>query len=244
MTKDETRAELKSIHEKLDFITEQMRETQQRQREMQMFKDDLTRVGKDIFHAAVEELEDVAPYFDTADLVRLIKKLLRNVRNINTMLDQVESTRDFFKDALPIGKIAFTDLLDKLDELDRKGFFEFSREAVGILDTIVTSFTVEDVKLLRQNVTSILMTVKSMTQPDILHTMENAMGFYRKMDINVDAEISYRRLISELRKPEVKRGLAFLLRFVQNMANQNGSNPNGVAPSGKLKQSGDTHHVS
>lgn len=245
MTDEQIREEFRRIHEKLDFITDQMKQAQQRQKEMQAFKDDLTRIGKDIFQAAVEELEDVAPYFNTTDLVHLLKKLLRNVRNINTMLDQMESTRDFLKDALPIGKMAFTDLLQKLDDLDRKGFFQFSKEAVGILDTIVTTFTVEDVRLLRKNITSILMTVKSMTQPDILHTMENAMGFYRKMDISVEDKITYRNLIRELRKPEVKRGLAFLLQFVQNMANQNGSNPASSDVSGENKnQSGEMNHVS
>jgi uncharacterized protein YjgD (DUF1641 family) len=42
------------------------------------------------------------------------------------------------------------------------------------------------------------------------------------MDIVVDKDISYRQLIKDLRDPEVKRGLAFMLEFVKNMAAPNG----------------------
>ncbi|TFG94928.1 MAG: hypothetical protein E4H13_14130, partial [Calditrichales bacterium] len=65
--------ELHEIHKKLDFITEQMREYQQRQKEIHELKEDLSLIAKDVFSAAVEELEDVSPYFDTDDLILLVK---------------------------------------------------------------------------------------------------------------------------------------------------------------------------
>ncbi|RMF63844.1 MAG: DUF1641 domain-containing protein [Calditrichaeota bacterium] len=218
--------QLAEINRKLDFITEQMREQQRKQREMQELKHDLIHIGKDVFQAAVTELEEVAPYFDTQDLLHLLKKLLRNTRNLMQLIDQMESLADLFRDAKPLSKAAFSELLHTLDRLDRKGYFEFLKEVTKIVDTIVTSFSVEDVRLLRENITSILLTVKNMTQPEMLSTMDNALGFYRKMDIVVDQNVSYREIIRELRKPEVKRGIVFLLEFVKSMANPNGKAEN------------------
>ncbi|MFQ5602949.1 MAG: DUF1641 domain-containing protein [bacterium] len=215
--------ELADIHEKLNFITEQMREQQRKQREIQELKDDLIRIGKDVFQSAVQELEEVAPYFDTNDLLFLLKKLLRNTRNLTKMLDQVESTADFFNDARVPMKNAFQQVLANLDELDRRGYFDFMREAAKILDVIVTSFSVEDVRLLRENITSILLTVKNMTQPEMLGTVNNALGCFRKMDIVVEQDVTYQEIFKELRKPEVKRGLVFMLEFVKSMANPNGA---------------------
>ncbi len=216
--------QLEDINQKLNIITQQMLETQKKQQEMEDLKKDLTIIGRDVFDAAVEELEDVAPYFDTKDLVHLVKKLLRNIRNLNTMLTQMEGAADLFTDLKPLGKQMFDELMENLNEMDRKGYFEFFSETINIVDTIVTSFNVDDVKLLKDNVVSILNTVKSITQPEMLSSVNNAMGFFQKMDIEVKENISYFKLIKQLKDPEVKRGLSFMLEFVKNMAGSQNNN--------------------
>jgi len=221
MEKTELEKELQEIHQKLDFISDQMRAYQRRQREMTELKDDLSLIAKDVFNAAVDELEDVAPYFDTADLMHLLKKLLRNTKNLSRLLTQLESAEDLYKDLQPLGKHMFDQMMDTLNELDKKGYFEFFAESAKIIDTIVTSFSVEDVRSLRENITSILLTVKSMTQPEMLSTIDNALGFFRKMDITVEKDISYFKIMKELRNPEVKQGLIFMLEFVKSMAKPN-----------------------
>ena len=213
--------ELQDIHQKLDFISDQMRDYQQRQKEMSELKSDLSLIAKDIFDAAVDELEDVAPYFESGDLIHLLKKLLRNTKNINRLLTQMESAEDLFADLQPLGKQVFDQLLNTLNELDQKGYFEFFRESIKIVDTVVTSFSTEDVRLLRENIASILLTVKNMTQPEMLSTIDNALGFFRKMDITVEKDISYFQIMKELRNPEVKQGIIFMLEFLKNMAKPN-----------------------
>ena len=75
--------EFQDIHQKLDFISEQMRDYQQRQKELNELKSDLSIIAKDVFDAAVDELQDVAPYFESRDFMLLLKKLLRNTKNIS-----------------------------------------------------------------------------------------------------------------------------------------------------------------
>jgi uncharacterized protein YjgD (DUF1641 family) len=222
MENKELAKQVEEINQKLDLLTGYIHEQQRRQREFQELKEDLIFIGKDVFQTAVDELEEVSPYFETRDLIFLLKKLLRNTRNLTRVMNQLENIMDFMEDAKPLGKAAFNEVLEKLNEFDRKGYFEFFTEAAQIIDTIVTSFSVEDVRLLRENITSILLTVKGLTQPEMLTTVNNAIGFYKKMDIVVDKDISYRQIIKELRDPEVKRGLAFMLEFVKNMAAPNG----------------------
>ncbi len=213
--------QLADINQKLDFITATMAEYQRKQREMDELKNDLTLIARDVFDSAVTELNEVAPYFDTGDLVHLLKKLLRNTRNINRLLTQMESVEGLFQDLKPLGKQMFDQMLETLNEMDRKGYFEFMKEATKIVDTIVTSFSVEDVRLLRENITSILLTIKGITQPDMLQTVNSALQFFKKMDITIDRDISYGMLLKEIRDPEVKKGLLFMLEFVKSMAKPN-----------------------
>jgi uncharacterized protein YjgD (DUF1641 family) len=215
--------QLAEINQKLDVLTDYMEQQKRRQREWKELQDDLTIIGKDIFQTAVTELDEVAHHFDTSDLLFLMKKLLRNVRNITRMMDQVESAMDFVEDATPLGKQIFSQLLETLAELERKGYFEFAKESVKIADTIVTTFTVEDIRLLRQNIAGIIETFRNMTQPEVLGSVNNALSFFQKLDVVVDEKISYWQLIKEINDPEMKRGLAFLIRFMKNMVQTNGN---------------------
>ncbi len=210
--------QLADIQEQLNYITAQMREQERKNRELTELKNDLSLIGKDIFDAAVEELEDVAPYFDTKDLLYLFKKFLRNINSITKLFTYMESANDLFDDLKPLGKQVFDDWMDKLNEMDQKGYFEFASELFKIIDTIVTEFTVEDVVLLRENIVSILLTVKNMTQPEMLNSANNALSFFKKMDIEVEKDISFFQLLKKAREPEVKKGMYFMLEFVKSMA--------------------------
>jgi uncharacterized protein YjgD (DUF1641 family) len=220
---NELEQQLSEIRQQLEVVTEYVRAEQRRQREMTELKQDLALIGKDVFQAAVVELEEVGEHFDSQDLLFLLKKLLRNTRNLNKMLDQVESVYGFWEDAKPLGKEVFSDLLEHLDQFDRKGYFEFLKAILRLFDTIVTSFTVEDVALLRENIVSILLTIKNLTQPDMLKSMNNAVSFFQKMDVAVEKDVSLLALIKEFRDPEVRRGIAFLLAFAKNMASLKGN---------------------
>jgi uncharacterized protein YjgD (DUF1641 family) len=231
MSDDALAARLDAIEAKLDRITDFIEAERRHRRDMQELKDDLAMIGKDLFQAAVVELDEVAGHFDTNDLLRLVKKLLRNTRHLNRMLDQMSSTADLFEDLKPLGKQIFQELLETLDELDRKGYFTFFREMAGVLDTVVTSYTAEDVRALRENIVLMLNTVKSMTQPDMLHSMNNAAGFFRKMDVAVEQDVSLTKLLRQFGDPDVRRGIYFLLQFAKNMAV-----PNNALPSTTFKR--------
>ena len=218
--------QLAEINAKLDVLTAQMAVQAQHQQELQELKDDLSRVGSDLFQSAVTELDEVAHHFDSQDLLHLLKKLLRNTRNISKMVDQLENISDFITDAGPIGRQAFLETLAMLDEFDRKGYFDFLRETVGIFDHIVGAFSAEDVKLLGENIVTILQTVKNLTQPDMLLAINNALSVYKDLDIKLAEKISYRDLFRQARTPEMRRGLAFSIQFMKNLAQHSFENNN------------------
>jgi uncharacterized protein YjgD (DUF1641 family) len=206
-------SQIDAMNEKLDVILEEI-ELQRRQRhQMEDLKDDLMRVGKDVYQTALVELEDVHDHMNTGDVLALGKKLLRNVRTISNTLEQLESIRDFLIDFAPISRELTGDLMSRLDELDRKGYFTFARELRGVADTVVTSFTPEDVKNLGDNVVTILNTVKNLTQPDMLQTINNALGVYKQLDVQIPEKVSLLSLIKQM-------GLAFAITFLKNVASQ------------------------
>ncbi|MFZ5495123.1 MAG: DUF1641 domain-containing protein [Verrucomicrobiota bacterium] len=220
-------ARLDALDRKLDLVLAEVEEMRRFRREAAELKDDLARVGKDLFRATAEELEGVAPFVQTGDFAALAKRLIRNVNSLNELLVQMESAREFLADAAPLARQVFSDGLAKMDELDRKGYFAMARELQRALDNVVTEFSVEDVRLLADNLTGILRTVKNLTQPDMLQAINNAVEIYKKVDFDSIEEFSLWKAFREANKPEMRRGLGFLIVFLRNLS----AHPPGALPS-------------
>jgi len=213
-------AQINELNAKLDIILEEIELQKRHRREMEDLKDDLMRVGKDVYETAVEELDQLHDYVNSRDILHFGKYMLRNVNTISKVIQQLESTKDFLTDASPLMREYIIDFMAKLDEFDRKGYFEFMKELGKVSDSVITSFSVEDVKSLGDNIVTILNTVKNLTQPDMLHTINNAINVYKKLDIKVTEKVSFLSLLKELNDPETKKGIAFAIRFLKSLANQ------------------------
>lgn len=213
--------QLEEINSKLNFIMEEVELQKKHRLELQDFKEDIIRVIKDLYVTSLEELEQVHDYLKTGDILDFFKKFLRNINNLAKFLEQLENVHDFLKDFGPISKSLSKDLMNKLDEFDRKGYFEFMKEAQEILDNIVTSFTVDDVKALSDNIVTILNTVKNLTQPDMLTAINNAVNVYKKLDIEIKEDVSLLKLIKELNTPETKKALFYSIQFLKKLSTMN-----------------------
>ena len=218
MDQNKMQDQINDINSKLDIILEEIGLQRRHRQEMEDLKDDLMRVGKDVYQTTVEELEEVADHIQTGDMLHLCKKLLRNVNNISGMFDQLEGMNDLLKDLAPISREIAIDFMARLDEFDRKGYFDFMREINQAMDNVVESFSAEDVRSLGDNIVTILNTVKNLTQPDMLQAFDNALSVYKKLDIEVDEKISYFTLMKRMNTPEMRRGIAFAIRFLKSMA--------------------------
>lgn len=209
---------LDALDRKLDLVLAEAEEVRRLRREFEELKDDLARIGKDLFRTAANELDEVAPFVDTGDFAALGKRVLRNTNTLHALLVQVESARELLQDATPLARQLFNDVLGRLDELDRKGYFAMGRELARALDNVVTHFTPEDARRLADNIVVMMETFKNLTQPEMLLAVNNAMEIYRKLDFEKMEEVSLWGAIREVNKPEMRRALGFLLSFLRNLA--------------------------
>jgi uncharacterized protein YjgD (DUF1641 family) len=213
--------ELELLHQKIDFLTEQVLETQRRQREWQELRRDLMPVMTDLFNTAVDELDEISPYFTYEDLLFLGKKMLRNIRNLTMLFERLEGAVDLVNDVTPLSKDIFDELLNRLNTLEQKGYFKFLRGAGTIVDNIVTHYSEEDVRRLGENIVLILDTVKEATQPEMIKSLQNALAIYRDIDVALPEKVSTFALVKQLFDPNVRRslatGLSILAKVSENL---------------------------
>jgi len=225
---------LERIEQQLEWLVKEQQAARRAREQWEELKQDLLNVGNDAFKSLVEELDDVAPFIRTGDFLQLFKRFLRNVPNITQTIILLEGLLDFWKDLRPVSKELFNDLLYFLDELDRKGYFEFFGELLKVLERIVTHFTVEDVKALGDNIVTILETVRSLTQPEMLNAVNNAISLYKGLDFEVHQEYSYWKLFREMNTPEMRQALGFLITFLKGITRNVAKQSNGTDKLGTL----------
>ncbi len=206
----------------VQFLTEQAYLAQRQREERAELIRDLMPVVNDAYRLSVEQLEEVEQYIDLSDLLRLLKRLLRNGRNIEAMLDQLESAVELVNTVGPLSDDAFGKVVDLLAQLERKGYFVFARGGMQIMDNVVTAFDEEDVRQLGDNVVLILRTVKDLTQPEVMNLVRNTVQVIDQEKIQ-PADTSLMALWRELRDPDVRRGLALGLHVLRALGAQTAS---------------------
>jgi uncharacterized protein YjgD (DUF1641 family) len=210
--------QIDTLNDKVDLILEHVNQQRLKSQAIDDLIADVSIVGKDMYDSAVSELDNRSIEIDPEDVKMIGLKLLRNVRNINAVLDTFESTADFLKDASPIMNEMIIDMIKKLHEFDQKGYFEFFTEAGNIMDNVVTHFSREDVRLLADNIVPMLETVKSLTQPEMLKSVNNAVKIFSRLEMDSAPEYSIWKLMREMNKPEMKRAIGFMVTFMKSMS--------------------------
>lgn len=212
------------LNQKVDLLLEYVNQQRLKTNELEDLVSDVSIVGKDIYDTAVEELDNRMVNLDLDEVKGLVLRILRNIENMNKFLEMFESIQDFIKDASPLVNEAIIDFTRKLNTLDEKGYFEFFAEAGKIFDNIISHYKPDDVRELADNVVTIMETVRSATQPEMMRAIHNGLRVYGSMDIDNAPEYSVFKVMREMNKPEMKRALGFFVTFMKNMAAQQNSN--------------------
>jgi uncharacterized protein YjgD (DUF1641 family) len=201
------------------YLTEQAQAAERSRAEREELVHDVMPIAKDALNLATVHLQDVEEYVRLDDLLRMLKKLVRHGPQLEALLDQLDAVFDLVETVNPIALEAVTKATTMMDELERKGYFAFGESGLRLVDNVVTSFTKEDVDRLGDNVVLLLNTVKDMTQPELLTFVRNTLAASEKA-LEEPVNTSLGALLSQLRDPQVRRGLALTLRILKTVGAQ------------------------
>ncbi len=214
-----TDLEIESIHQKLDILTEYVEAQHKRQQEFDELKQDVIPIANHMIKLSIDELAEIGTEFQVEDLFYLLKRLLRNTGMLMRLVDMLEAGMDLTEELKPIGLQAFSDIVETLDRLEREGYFALVREGWGIVERVVQEFDEDDVRALGDNIVTILKTVRSMTQPEILSLADQAVSAIQP-SVEEDEDVSIFALLRELSDPKVRKGMSRMLNLLKVLADQ------------------------
>ena len=224
MEEKSLQTQVAELNQKVDLLLEYVNQQRLKTNELEDLGADVSIVGKDMYDTAVEDLENRMVNLDLDQVKGLVLRILRNIENMNNFLEMFESINDLIKDASPIFNEVIIDFTKKLNDLDKKGYFEFFAETGKIFDNIITHYKPDDVRELAENVVTILETVRSATQPEMMTALNNGLKIYGSMEMDNVPEYSVFRVMREMNQPEMTRALGFFVTFMKNMAAETNKN--------------------
>ena len=215
---ENTSKQIAELNQKVDTILEYVNQQRLKSEAINDLIGDASIIGKDVYDSTVKALDEHEVVLEPDELRELGIRVAQNVGNFTTMLDTLGSAMDLMKDVGPIANEVIIDTTKKLNEFEQKGYFEFLKEFGHIVDNIVTYYGVEDMRMLADNVVAILDTVKNLTQPDMLKSVDNAVKVFANLEMENVPEYSIFRVMREMNKPEMKKALGFFITFMKNMS--------------------------
>lgn len=151
-----------------------------------------------------------APEMQT--LQRQIESLTALVANL---AEEQRRQRELRDEIGPIVKEAMGVVTERLDEFEKKGYFDFGREGLGIVDRVVTSYEAKDVKELGDNIILILDTVKAATQPGLVEIVNKTANAVYRADTKKPKGLF--GMLKASSDKDVRRGMSVMLEVLRQV---------------------------
>jgi len=127
-----------------------------------------------------------------------------------------ETYSELIHDLSPIATQGMGTVTKAMTEAESKGYIDFAKSGLAVVDRVVTSFSEEDVEALGDNIVLILETVKEMTQPELMQMMRSTLHEVGEIE-EAAVPPSMLNLLGQMREPEVRRGLASMIALLRSM---------------------------
>ena len=128
---------------------------------------------------------------------------------------ELQMWRDLGRTVAPMAHEPMDVLVEKLSMLEERGYFEFAKGGLDVIDRIVSAYGEDDIKALGDNVELIFDTIKEMTQPQVMSLLGSTV---RKLQEEEAGDTpSLFSILKEMRDPQVRRGLARVLNTLRSV---------------------------
>jgi len=221
MTEKSVQKQIDEINRKLDLILDDISVQRQSREAVNDLVDDLAVVGKDAFKNMVTELDNAGIELDSEVLRCLILRLVRNISSLGMVLETLESITDITRDLTPIIKQIGLDGVQKFHEIEQKGYLEVASQIGKTMDTILSRYSIEEIKNLSDNLVRVVDTLTAIGNPEVLNKIDSAVVALKDINPEDIEEYSVWRLMRQLNKPEVRKSFGFIMAFIKNISKQN-----------------------
>lgn len=180
-------------------------------------KDDLTPLMNQAFRLLIKELEDVEASVQLEDVLELIKRSLRSVRDILFSLNQLQSIVDLVQTIEPLLRSSVPQIIKYLDDLEQRGVFRVMTATLEFRAKAAAAYDVEDIDRIGDGLIAMLGLLQKVSDPKTVALLEKLAEIPAKLDLAGAKKVGPFGLVSAVSSKEVKEGLGVLMELTKAM---------------------------
>jgi len=213
------------ILERLDRIEAQLAPITQTAGGIKELRDDLVPLSGQAFRFLIRELEDVESSFQLEDLMALLKRSLRSVKDIIFTLDQLENVVDFVNTIEPLLKSSVPQIINYLDDLEQRGVLRIITSMLDVRAKIAAAYSPEDIDQIGDGAVVALGLVKKLSDPKAMQFLEKIAELPSKVDLSQAKPVGPFGMLSALSSKQAREGLGVLMELTKALGGlKNGGN--------------------
>lgn len=209
MTNDEL------ILQKLDALQEEVKELRQSQKTYQELFDDMNPLLKQGFQVMLKEMSYIEDAFQIEDLYLLLKRGIRNVRNLAYLLDQVENMVDLWRTVEPMMKSAVHNTIRYLGVLETKGVFRMYEAMLDVRAKVAQQYGPEDIAAMGDSFVQLLGLLKKLSNPETMALLDKLADVPAKAKLNEAKPVGPMGMLMAMGSTEVKNSMGVILQLTK-----------------------------
>ena len=207
-----------AIMERLDRLEKEIFVLADTARSLRELREDVTPRVNETVQELIKGLVEIEADFQLEDLTFLLKKVLRNTRNVTWSVDQMKNLIDFLRTVEPLLKSAVPEAIAYLDMLEQQGIFQIMATVIGVLQKIAQTYTPRDIEQIGNGLVDLVGVAKKLTAPEAVHLLHRAAEIPAAVDLSQAREVGPFGMVFALGNSEVKQGMGVLLELTKGLS--------------------------
>ena len=206
------------ILDRLDRLESQIAPLTASAKALGELREELAPRVNEAVQALIVELADVEADFQLEDLLFLLKKMMRNIRNLSFALDQMKNLIDFALTAEPLLKSSVPQVISYLDDLEQRGVLRLLGTGMEVLKKVGASYSAEELQQTTDGVVRLAGILKKLTVPAALDLIDSAADLPTRVNVSGAQAVGPWGMLRSMGDPQVQQGLGVLLEFTKGLA--------------------------
>ena len=164
----EKKMNVNNLEQKMDELLTLTREFKIRQSCVEDFVKDINHVGNSALFSLQEELELENVKVDGRDLKEMMVLLMKNIKNLNTTLRQMDALTDLWQETGHVMTSLVMDFTAHAEKLEKKGYMRLSRQALEVLDRFIEHMPEETMRKLEQAAPQLARMTSELAEPGLI----------------------------------------------------------------------------
>ncbi|MBF0482261.1 MAG: DUF1641 domain-containing protein [Desulfovibrionaceae bacterium] len=210
------------ILEKLGRIEAELAEVRTVRETWNELVDDFNPLLKSGFQLLLKELGKIESGFQLDDVFLLVKRFLRNMKNLAEALDMLENGLELWDTVEPMAKSMVHNLIFKLGALEQKGVFRTYEAMLDVRAKMAANYGAADIEAMGDTFVHLVGLLKKMANPEFMALLDKLMDLPAAVDLSKAKPVGALGMLSAMSDPKFKEGLGVAMELTKALGGLRG----------------------